>query len=242
MSLDFGPPNGNRRVNCGNDTSLQDLTTFSCYAWVYNPNNNITGGRILSKGDDIKDVLIRLDTCRLFVGRATSPDHVGFTFGAADESVWRFVAFTYSESDVQGYKGSLTSTVAVQSLSVFNTGSGATTDDNTNELWLGNRSTGTTNRTIGGSIAVVGYIAKVLSIGELRRLQFHPTLVLAETRGLWVLGHNGLGTQPDWSGNGNNGTIGGTGTDVSDHVPLRPLWVPDVYQRNEVALPSAPVA
>ena len=56
-----------------------------------------------------------------------------------------------------------------------------------------------------------------LALAEIQRQQFRPH-PLASTLVFCMLGYAGTGTQPDWSGNGNNGTV--TGATVADHVPL----------------------
>jgi len=61
------------------------------------------------------------------------------------------------------------------------------------------------------------YFDRALSLGEIRSLQFHPR-VLSGCVLYSHYGFNGTGTQPDWSGKGNSGTV--TGATVSNHVPL----------------------
>jgi hypothetical protein len=50
--------------------------------------------------------------------------------------------------------------------------------------------------------------------------------------GFWHLGANGVGTQPDWSGNANAGTV--TGATVSDHVPLGPWFGYDLPRFSRI--------
>ena len=60
-----------------------------------------------------------------------------------------------------------------------------------------------------------------MPLAQMQALQFnlHPT---TNTLLLSHYGYNGTGTQPDWSGNGHNGTV--TGATVADHVPMPPAF------------------
>jgi hypothetical protein len=56
---------------------------------------------------------------------------------------------------------------------------------------------------------------------------------------LWTeYGYNGTSTQPDWSGNGNAGTV--TGATVGDHVPLGPPFGYDLGWEGAFTAAAAP--
>ena len=53
----------------------------------------------------------------------------------------------------------------------------------------------------------------------------------ANSKVLMHVGYNGTGTQADWSGHGNSGTV--TGATVSAHVPLGPQFGFDPEAANQ---------
>lgn len=93
-------------------------------------------------------------------------------------------------------------------------GSGTVTDDSAANLWVGNNPGGTLAWQ--GRIAGVHFCDRVLTLGEIQR-QWMRFDANANSRIISHLGFNGTGTQPDWSGSGNPGTV--TGATVANHVP-----------------------
>lgn len=141
---------------------------------------------------------------------------------------WACLAATYDRSDSQDvrvFKGTLASLIAECSYDSTSNSTDAW-DDSSASLFIGNRSTA--NSAIEGRIAYVTELNRRLSLAELQDWQFRPR-VLSGCVLFSVYGYNGTGTQPDWSGTSNAGTV--TGATVGDHVPISfrragPLWVP----------------
>jgi hypothetical protein len=86
-----------------------------------------------------------------------------------------------------------------------------------------------------GRHAFIGYVADVLNLGQLKSLMAHPRVV-ASNKLFCSVGFNGTGTQADWSGNGNNGTV--TGATVGAHVPIRPIFGGFAGWRGSYTTPS----
>lgn len=77
------------------------------------------------------------------------------------------------------------------------------------------------SRSYSGDIARGMIFAEALSLGQCRSIYNRVLTGLAHNCRIWTeLGYNGTGTQPDWSGNGNSGTV--TGATVVPHAPLGP--------------------
>lgn len=139
------------------------------------------------------------------------------TYGA---SKWCCVATTWDSTGANGdqqlWHGDLATPMAEAAAYVTQqVGSGTVTDTTALDFLVGNASSN--NRVFDGKIAFIAAWNRRLSQVEMAIQQFrpHPTsgCVLFS-----MLGYNGTGTQPDWSGNGNAGTV--TGTAVASHVPL----------------------
>jgi hypothetical protein len=134
---------------------------------------------------------------------------------------WFFVAAVWNpagtNTDQHLYHGDLATAIAeVSSYSIQRVGSGTVTSNSGLNLLVGNATNGLLPMT--GRIGVVAMWNRQLSLGELRAQQYRPL----PTSGCVLfthLGFNGTGTQPDWSGNGNNASV--SGCTVADHVPLR---------------------
>jgi hypothetical protein len=91
-------------------------------------------------------------------------------------------------------------------------------------LGLGNKTKGSPTSAISGRMGATAYLgSSLLTLGEIQSWQFAPRM-MAGCVGFWRLGDNGTGTQPDLSGNGNNGTV--TGATQSDNPPLRRWMMP----------------
>lgn len=119
------------------------------------------------------------------------------------------------------YYGTLTSPLASQSLD-FSYREASTLDDSANDFAVGN-SQSTPSRSIDGRIAMFALWSGKVPLANLITQQF--SLYPIYTNGLRLFcnygihGSGGVGTQLDWSGNGNNGTI--TGATQADHAPIR---------------------
>lgn len=103
-------------------------------------------------------------------------------------------------------------------------GSGSRSTTNA-DVYMGNSHVGGGGRYFRGDIAFVGVWNYPLTSSEIIAQQFRPRV----TSGCVLFCHygfNGTGTQPDWSGNGINGTV--TGTTQSDHAPISPPFGYDI--------------
>lgn len=136
---------------------------------------------------------------------------------------WYFTVVTYDESGGAGevaniYVGDLTTLAVERSYGVAIDGSGATIGESGGAAICNSNST--TTQGFGGRVAFTAAYSRVMSLNEIRTHQFFPR-VASNCRLFMVLGWNGTGTQADWSGLKNHGTV--TGATVAAHVPLRPL-------------------
>jgi hypothetical protein len=117
------------------------------------------------------------------------------------------------------FVGSRTADIAEPSVYTVQT-NGSGTVGNNNGASAGIGSNGGPQFT-NGMIGFVGVWNRLLNFGELLEQQYHPQ----PTAGIKLFnfpGFNGTGTQPDWSGNGNNGTV--TGATVDVQMPLGPIF------------------
>ena len=223
MSLNFAGGSTDR-VDFGSDASLDNMSEFTFMFWA---RWEVFGSLdfLFSKGasDDLalhfRFSGIALNefafdraraTTDLFVAQSNTGSH------NLQTDTWYCVAATAHETNAPHiYSGSLTEIFAEYPYDSQITGSGAFTDDSGSNLIIGNN-TGFTQATE-GDIAFVQVWDRQLSLAECRANQFRMTPDV-DTVAFSHLGYNGTGTQPDWSGNGNSGTV--TGAAQSDHVPL----------------------
>lgn len=236
MSLDFSGGVSDL-VNHGSDSSLDNVYVGTILMWLYPHTAFVDNERYLAKGGG-----------RKFIGTKGTAGNFEFEIGRAalslamygDEvdvmslNTWHVVAAVWdsggSNSDQKLYLGSLTETIAeLSGYSRQRVGSGAEDDNAAYDLAIGNSEAGNLN--FSGRIAVAAMWNRQLSLGELRAQQFRPHV----TNGCVLFvrcGWNGTGTQPDWSGKKNHGTLEGS-PDVAPHVPLpkafaSPLSIPIV--------------
>lgn len=140
---------------------------------------------------------------------------------------WWFVAATISSAFVPKlYLADLSilNPVAECTYATQTTGLTATVTDSGGFIKVGNRINNT--GAFQGRIAVAGYENAELSLGQLKQLAYWPRR-LASNVYYAHCGYNGTTNVPDWSGNGQTGTI--TGATVSAHVPLGPFFGLDRY-------------
>lgn len=217
MALTFGAGSTDH-VNCGSDTSLDGLTAITFLCWTYvtslvdQARFYLKTGRFLALDATSGAVFVRH-------ARATADTEYFSDNGIITTNIWKFLCYSFNASGsaneiINIYHGGLSTVASEVTYAARTDGSGGYDLDSAGSLLLGGG--GTSNPT-NGRIAVAAYVAKEMSLQEIIRWQFHPQ-VTPETRGFWHLGFNGTGTQPDWSGNVNNGSV--TGATVSDHVPL----------------------
>lgn len=136
-------------------------------------------------------------------------------------NTWQFIATTFDGvAAPKIYVGSLTAALAELSYNVSNAASGSRVTESGAQIVVGNIESPATSFSAGfpGHIAVMNWIpGVVLTEGQLKSHQFMPR-VHPSTKIFSQYGFNGTSTQPDWSGNGNAGTV--AGATQSAHVPL----------------------
>lgn len=236
------------KVDCGNGTSLRDLTTWTTLMWIYidslvswdviwDKEKSSGGYRMAYLANPSSRIIVE-------VKRATTVCSYTSTTGTITTGSWLFLAHSFDFSGsaselIQIYKGTLSAVATEVSYAGAQDGTGAFVADDTGNFTIGNATT--FNAGIDAKIAFFGHWNRVLTLEEIIDQQFNPHV----TNGCVLfqkLGFNGTGTQPDWSGNGNNGTV--TGATVSDHVPLRPPFLFTNYPRYVITAAglSIPVA
>jgi hypothetical protein len=244
MSINFDATAG-ENVNHGSGASLDNLDTFSYLIWL-RPKAVDQNAGLITKGTtgganrrtlELRDTIV--NTAIFFaVDRVTAPALAESTAAAYSANAWLFIAVAYNTSVApQIYTGTLTTSAAEVSYNSQDAGSGATGDNNANNQFVGAFGAGTTGNP-NADIAWVGIWNRKLSSGEIAAQQFRPRVTSGSVL-FTHYGYNGLSTQPDWSGNGNNGTVTGTPPGAADHVPLGPFFGADVgYVPYVVAAPA----
>lgn len=220
MSLLLGGAT-NDRIDCGSAASIDNLTESTILLWV--KINTLTANRVLvSKHDGATNgFTARLSgtggNIAIFWNRATT----SLSFTSTDTpfaatGVWKCVMITISHTGntIALYVGDLGSPLAA-STGTSAGGSGAYSSDAGNTLQWGNR--GSDTAAMQGNFAVGAVVTRVMTLAEGQAWQWRPRMV-ASCAGFWWFGSNGTGSQPDYSGNGNAGTL--TGTSLSDFLPL----------------------
>lgn len=225
MALTFGGATSDKVVTAAYATAN---TAFTVWAWIY-PTTLGSNRRIFTHGPANSDEIFFLSgttgNFSLFVTRATTNmSFISNTTPLSTLNKWYFVAGVYNESGGAGhngalYVGDLTTILSETTYGTATDGVGSRTGGTgVGVLTIGNNPSAPV-LSFQGRIATAGYVARALSIGELKSIQYRPRVV-ANQVGYWILGANGTSTQPDWSGNGLPGTV--TGATVVDHVPLAP--------------------
>lgn len=218
------------KVDCGNNSSLNNLDPFTWLGWV-RPTLG-SNGWVITKADattDFKRLQLRTNgSSRLRVERETTLTALNTAASTFTGDVWQFIAATYDDAastETFIYRGTLTSVVVdVSDVASRTNGAGAETDDSGGNFIIGNR--GGADEHMPGRIAWIMCLNVALTLSQIRTQQFHPHVV-AGTVGFWHLGFLPVASsQPDWSGNGNNGTV--TDATLADHVPLGPPFGFDV--------------
>jgi hypothetical protein len=160
------------------------------------------------------------------VGRATTSLSYVSATSTLVQNAWNYVAFTFDSAGsanelVQIYKGNRTTLATEVTYASRTDGSGALLSDATANFSIGNAS--------GYSAAWLGTIAwfahwnSVLTLAQVQAQQFDMSFPVAKANcvifmHLGIHGAGGTGTQVDWSGNANHGTV--SSATVGAHVPL----------------------
>ena len=230
MSLLFTDA-GAQIVDCGSAASLDDLTTATALYLVYCTNAAPTTVRPLAAkvGPDyfIPYILgsggsnrwqIEIQRATTFLIASATQANMS-TFG---ENKWCFIGCSYNTAGANGdqhlYHGDLITGVAEAAAYTTQTvGSGSVNSNAAANLVLGNINAA--NRGWPGRIALAMIFNRQLSLGEINNQQFNPHVDSGCV--LYIhFGRNSTGTQFDYSGNGNHGTV--TGATVAENPPRVP--------------------
>jgi len=223
-------------VNHGKASAINDLPggangcTF--VAWVYRTADDGNQHIFTMDGVDFasRGGLVFLassgaaDNLRALVRAATTDTDYTTNTGALPLNTWTFVAVTFKDTDspkLHIYSGSLTALATEASYASSTDGSGAVVADNANDKWISNIERANTLPLV-GNIARAAYFNTKLSLTDLQRLQFAPVAQWSGANTKLLVDYHGTGTQRDYTGNGNAGTV--TGATVAAHVPLGPAW------------------
>lgn len=235
MSLTFTRASANR-VNVGQASSLDNLPAggaMTLMLWVYRTDNG-TNQTIIAKDGSFTqgwNFTVTDDngegTMLFFVWRSTNSEAKSNSTSAnrIPLNTWTCVGVVFEEAAGQRVKffiGNQTTTIAeVSGYTGVVNGTGTPGNDGSIDLYIGNIVRSGTAYAPGARIGPTAVFNRVLTVGEMQAWQHDPKM-MAGCVGLWNLGDNGTGTQPDYSGNGNNGTV--TGATQSDNPPLRRRW------------------
>ena len=150
-----------------------------------------------------------------------------FAFSSASTytaNVWQYLVSTFDMAGANGdqkcFRGLLDTVVSeVSGYDSQLVGSGAAFTNTGLNQTLGNRDAA--DLPVQGLMAWAAIYDRQLSLAEIRQQQYNIWTPIDPDNclGFWNLGFNGTGTQPDWSGNRNNGTVSG-GAAEDNHVPL----------------------
>lgn len=236
-ALTFGAANSTR-IDCGNPTILTDLTQVTCCAWIYNTSTSNLSRDIWGKGTNVRRMRISAVTNRfgIVVSRATTPlnaEGVCTNFPAYALNKWLFFCGQLDTGGANGdqklYVGDqLSRPVEPSAYQTQSVGSGIVTSDSGGNFQIGNQASGTAWV---GRLASVAIWNRLLSYAEILQ-QWELGLtnfgLLAPTAGCVNLvfpGFNGVGSQRDWSGHDNHGTVtGATYTPFGVPSPTAPAW------------------
>lgn len=239
MSLVFGGATSDR-VSVSNTASIQSLNTRTVLMWT--KLTTATAGRVFwAKGAGLTSRML-LDggdptILRVVIDQVTTDTDVDCVTGTLTTGVWYFLGFTFDVAatpELKQYIGTLTASVAEPSYAYQNDGSGGVVSDSASAMLIGNRDSNA--NAIQGSIAWFGMWNRVLTVGEIKAQQYRPNVTSGCVE-FMHLGFAGTGTQADWSGNGNAGTV--TGATVAAHVPLRQPFGSKAGWRGAYTAPAA---
>lgn len=215
-------------INHGTATALDNMAQATVMMWIFldNVNNAIRGfagktnSGTLTTGWGISRNNTDGTRIDLRVNRATTDQTASSSTGVLQASQWQLVAVTWdiTNGGPKIYWGDL-DTVVVDVTNSAADGSGTQDDDSTFDLVIGNILTGGA-RAIPGDIAWAAVYNRDLSLEEIRFHQYRQRFLSSNCLIFSHYGYNGTGTQTDWSGNGNGGSV--TGATQANHAPLSP--------------------
>ena len=223
---------GTEKVEHGTGIEFGDPCTIIFW---YNPNSIDTTARVLvsqatsGNANEFFSSAASAGTGggRLNITRATTNLSIASASSTFVANVWNYIAVVIDTSDSQHarfYRGDLTTLATQTGYGTVTNGSGAIAGQ-AGAFRIGSRTAD--NFPCDADIATVMFWPNTaLTLGEIQAQQFHLH-VTAGCELYPIYGYNALGAQPDWSGAGNDGTIGGVPT-VVDHIPLGPPFGFDV--------------
>lgn len=223
MALTLGAGSATEWINLGAGASLGDLDPFTLLYWL-NP-TTLTGGRLLYRkaGTGIKlftlngtggNVQMQFQRAGGFTNYLTNDTPLAST------GSWIFLAGDYDSSAAAGeihniYKGTLTAAATECTYGTATDSSGATLADAAGDFIVGGRVS--QPNAFQGAIAIHAVFNRKLTLAEIVSWQWQPRM-MSGCVALHHFGFNGTSTQPDYSGNGNSGSV--SGPTQSAHVPL----------------------
>ena len=229
MSLLFDA--STEKVSVGSGATLDDLQTLTTLQWIYIPGLAPVDGRIWQKayfgGHSTFHLLTLIRTAAIIeneYARATTSQYTKAAlanFSVYGTGKWLFVVTTSDPStDASNklYMGDLTTAPAEPSAYTNQrAGSGAFTADSAAALYFGNKENDGAN--VDARIAYAMWCNAILTQADINQ-QWRQMRLISPTVGFWHFGRGGTGTQFDYSGNANNGTV--TGATVADNPPIVP--------------------
>lgn len=216
-SLDFSGLSSHR-VNIGSGASLDNVNAGTLI--VRGRLGSIADGRFFQKGTfgssdyhyfGINGAQSRLEFSRKRATTDCGAQATFANFSGHATNQWGWYAAVWNTAGVNGdqklfYATDGTPFAEPSAYFSQGVGSGAVGDNSAADAFLGNNA--------GLALALPGRMARVilynvaLTLAQLRAIQFSH-LVLAGRIGHWELGWTGTGTQVDYSGRGNTGTVTG---------------------------------
>ncbi len=228
---------GSDRVDCGSDSSLENLDPVTYMIWQ-NLNEVKANNRwFIGKEVTIADNKIGMSNAGIgewtFNREFSTTRHRRITNDASLAlNTWQCLGAVMDSASPENsglWSGLLTANMVESTYGSSQDPEGTIVTDAGSVLLIGNEPTSTTFA-IPGTIAVVAVIARALTTAEQIDWQWNPRPV-ADTKLFMQVGYGGVGTQADLSGFGNNGTV--TGALVATHVPLSPPFGYDLgWQGN----------
>ena len=229
MALTFTSGSANR-VDFGSNASLDNLSAYTAILCVY-PTDATSGRRFFNKGVDNNGTAVWWDwttagDVACVCNRVT--DSTAIATNPLTQNAWQQLAVSYSDAAGFNVFTRLLDEVFVET-SYTGTpvvGSGARIDDSAEPLIWGNRNE--LDAGFGGQISCAKFFDAKLTLAQLNQYAFDDPKLASNVVNA-ELGWAGTGTQVDYSGNQNDGTV--TGATVSSH--------PGVFNpfRNKQLLP-----
>lgn len=232
MALNCAGSAGTQRVTSGPHATINNIAAGTYLLW-FKP-SSIPGLRrlVVKSNGRILAINDASGNFRGFVNRATTSTNYITNTNPAVSGEWNCVMMTWDLAAGAGelvnvYRGSLTAAMTECGYGSQTDGTGVAGDDSANPLSIAGDGT---NSGLPGDYAIYAVFNRVLTRAEGVNWQFQPRMMsgCVDFKHLY-----GTGTQPDWSGTGNAGTVASM-TEAA-HVPLGPAFAADDYLDRYVA-------